>query len=554
MQVKSSKNRKGLRILCIAWVAIGWAVSTAYSAPTPPPTSPPAPVLTEIVISGPESIDENTTAQYICTASYSDNTTATVTPNWSEDSSDATISGAGELSVSDIDADQNITITANYSGKTATHAVTAVDVPPVLTGIVISGPSSVNEETTAQYVCNATYSDGSSAVVTADWSENSSFATIAPSGLFSALNVSADAPATITASFNGETDTHAVTIKYVVPSLTGITISGPSSMDEETTAQYLCTASYSDGTSSTVTPDWSENSSSATINSSGMLTAGDVASDQNVTISASYGGRSDSHATTIKYIAPELTGIVVSGPSLVDEETAAQYVCTATYSDGTSKVVTPAWSENSSFATIGTSSGQLSAGNVDSDQSVTVSANYGGETDAYFVTISYVAPPVTLTSLAIAGPENMEENATVQYICTAYYSDGTSAEVNPSWSEDSAHASISGSGLLTIGNVASDEQLTVRASLDGKSAAKSLAIAAMGDQVIFSLSGFDGKTVSAQLWDDVLQVPVDLGEEFEPEEIVIENVTPGQWYWLGLREYDAITGDWVLVHGRWFRM
>ena len=553
MQVKASQNREGLRIVCMALAVMGWIVSTAYSAPTPPPTSPPAPVLTEIVISGSESIDENTTAQYICTASYSDNTTTTVTPNWSEDSSDATISGAGLLSVSHIDADQNITITADYSGKTATHIVAVADVPPVLTGIVISGPSSVNEETTAQYVCNATYSDGSSAVVTADWSENTSFATINSSGLFSALNVSVDTPATITASFNGETDTHAVTIKYVVPSLTGITISGPSSMDEETTAQYLCTASYSDGTSATVTPDWSENSSSATISSSGVLTAGDVASDQSVTISANYGGQSDSCVATIQYVAPELTGIAISGPSGVDEETTAQYVCTATYSDGTSKVVTPSWSENSSFATIGTS-GQLSAGNVDSDQSVTVSANYGGEADAYSVIINYVAPPVTVTSLVISGPGNMEENATVQYICTAYYSDGTSAEVTPSWSEDSAYASINGSGLLTAGGIDSEEQLTVRASLDEKSAIKTLTITSMGDQSIFPLSGFDGKTVSAELWDDVSKTLTNLGEEFEPEEIVIENVTLGQWYWLGLREYDDASGDWVLVHGRWFRM
>ena len=72
--------------------------------------------------------------------------------------------------------------------------------------------------------------------------------------------------------------------------------------------------------------------------------------------------------------------------------------------------------------------------------------------------------------------------------------------------------------------------------------------------MVFPLSGFDGKTVSAELWDDVRQTNIILGEEFEPEEIVIENVNADQWYWLGLREYDDATGEWVLVHGRWIWM
>jgi len=524
----------------MASMAMGLIVSDAYSvSPPPPPDPPPAPVLTAISISGSEGMDEGTSAQYVCTASYSDNTTATVSPSWSEDSIEATINSSGVLSVGNINADQTITVTADYSGKTAVYMVSVADIPPVLTGIVISGPSSVNEETTAQFV--------------PDWSENSSFATISASGVFSALNVSADAVATITASFNGETDTHAVTIRYVAPLLTSIAISGPSSVNEETTAQYVCTASYSDGSSSVVVPNWSENSSFATISSSGVLEAGDVASDHGLMVTASFGGKSDTHALTIHYVPPTLEGITISGQTYVDEESSALYVCTAIYSDGTSEVVVPGWSENSSFASINVS-GYLVTGDVTVDQGCIITAIYGGKQAEYAVTINFVAPPVVVTSLTISGPGSLEENTTIQYVCTAYYSDGTSGEVNPTWSEDSTYASISGSGLLTAGNLAADEQLTVRASFDGKTASKTLVVIAVGDQVIFPLSGFNGKTVSAELWDDVVQTMIDLGEEFEPEEIVIENVTPNQWYWLGLREYDAVAGEWILVHGRWFRM
>jgi len=324
-------------------------------------------------------------------------------------------------------------------------------------------------------------------------------------------------------------------------------------MDEETTAQYVCTASYSDGTSAVVTPSWSENSSYATISGSGVLTAGNVTSDQNVTVTASFGGKTDTHAVAIKYVAPVLTGITISGSSSMDEETTAQYTCTASYSDGSSVTVVPSWSENSAYATI-SASGLLNAGDVDSDQSTTVSASYEGKSDTHAVTINYVAPQVVVTSLAIAGPGSIEENTTAQYVCTAHYSDGTSNEVVPVWSEDSAFVSIDESGLLSAGNVTADEQGTVHASFEGKVATQVLVITAIGDQVVFPLSGFDGKTVSAELWDEAAQGTMDLGEDFEPEEIVIENVNPDQWYWLGLREYDAASGEWVLVLGRWIWM
>jgi len=526
-------------------------IEASASALPPPPDPPPAPTLTGIVISGPTSVDEGTTVQYVCTASYSDGSTAQVAPNWSDNSAAATIDGSGVLFAGDVAADESVTVTASYGGFTDTHNVTIIYVPVVLTGIVVSGPSSVDEETTAQYVCTANYSDGSSAVATPVWSDNSSYATISGSGVLSAGNVAFDQSVTISASFGGQADTYAVTIKYVPPVLVGIAISGSASVDEETTTQYTCTASYSDGTSSVIVPSWSENSSYATISGSGMLTAGNVSSDQSMTVAASFGGQTDTHAVTIAYVPPVLTGITISGPSIVNEETTAQYTCTANYSDGTSSVVVPGWSENSAFATIG-ASGLLTAGNVASDQSATVSASYEGKSDTHAVLIAYVPPVVT--SLAIAGPESIEENTTALYTCTAYYSDGSSAQVNPVWSEDSMFASIDGSGVLSAGNIAADEQVALHASLGGKMATQMLAITAIGDQVVFPLGGFDGKTVSAELWDEAAQGTIDLGEDFEPEEIVIENVNPNQWYWLGLREYDTTASEWVLVHGRWIWM
>ncbi len=439
------------------------------------------------------------------------------------------------------------------------HEAEAVDIPPpngsppapVLTEITISGATSMDEGTTEQYLCTATYSDGTSADVDALWSDVSPDATIDNSGVLTVSDVNADQEITLTASYGGKSDTLLVVVADIPA--TSIVISGQSSLDEGSTAQYTCTASYSDGSSAVVTPNWNESSDYITIDSSGLLSAGNVTSDQNVTLAASFDGVTDTYTVTVKYIVPVLTRITISGPQSLAEKAAMQYVCTASYTDGTSKVVVPSWSENSAYATIGTS-GLLNAGDVESDQSVMVTASYQGKSDTHTLTINNVAPQVVVTSLTVAGPGSIEENTTAQYICTVHYSDGSSSDVVPVWSEDSTYASISGTGLLTANNIVADESVTVTASFNGKMAAQILAITAVGDQAIFPLSGFDGKTVSAELWDDELQESTDLGEEFEPEEIVIENVNLDQWYWLGLREYDAATGEWVLVHGRWFRM
>jgi parallel beta-helix repeat protein len=87
-------------------------------------------------------------------------------------------------------------------------------------------------------------------------------------------------------------------------SVTTVIISGPNEVNGGSEAQYTCTAHYSDGSTSTVTSSasWSENSSYASINSSGYLTTTSVSSDQACTITASYGGKSDIHSVTIKNI------------------------------------------------------------------------------------------------------------------------------------------------------------------------------------------------------------------------------------------------------------
>ncbi|MBI4933439.1 MAG: hypothetical protein HY828_06145, partial [Actinobacteria bacterium] len=56
------------------------------------------------------------------------------------------------------------------------------------------------------------------------------------------------------------------------PTLSSIAISGATSVNEGATAAYTATATWSDNTTSAVTPTWSVTTAYATINSAGLLT------------------------------------------------------------------------------------------------------------------------------------------------------------------------------------------------------------------------------------------------------------------------------------------
>jgi hypothetical protein len=106
------------------------------------------------------------------------------------------------------------------------------------------------------------------------------------------------------------------------PTLTGLTISGPSSVNENGNGTYTAAATWSDGSTTGVTPTWSENSTYASISSGGVLTTATVPSNQPVTVSASYtsGGvtRSATRSVTIVDVPAgtlaAVQGVAVTGP------------------------------------------------------------------------------------------------------------------------------------------------------------------------------------------------------------------------------------------------
>ena len=108
--------------------------------------------------------------------------------------------------------------------------------------------------------------------------------------------------------------------------LSSLTISGPTSVNESSNGQYTARANWSNGSTSTVTnnANWNENSPYASIDTqSGYLSTGLVNGNQSVTITASYTydgiNRSDTHIVTIIDV-PVQINVAVSGEGRVSSE------------------------------------------------------------------------------------------------------------------------------------------------------------------------------------------------------------------------------------------
>ncbi|MEI6892436.1 MAG: thrombospondin type 3 repeat-containing protein [Pontiella sp.] len=136
---------------------------------------------------------------------------------------------------------------------------------------------------------------------------NTADASIDDVGLLRVGSLSSDQNISITASVGGYSETLDVLIQSVAPVLTGIEIFGPSTVDEEGSAQYACTAYYLDETTGSVVPSWTVSSDVAVIDASGTLTVGRIESDELIRIVASFDGETNSFEVTLRVTADDET-------------------------------------------------------------------------------------------------------------------------------------------------------------------------------------------------------------------------------------------------------
>jgi hypothetical protein len=297
---------------------------------------------------------------------------------------------------------------------------------------------------------------------------------------------------------------HGSTQITVVPDLavTSLAVSPATpSVAQGFTSQFIATATYSDASTQDVTAaaTWSSTSPSvATIDSSGLAR---THAQGATTISASFGGQSDSTSLTVT--APVITAIRVApvAPSVANGLT-SQFTATAIYSDASSQDVTATatWSSsNPAVATIDSSG--LSTTHAQGTTSI--SAAFGGQSDSTTMTVT--APVVTSIRVTPA-TTTIAFFATVPFKATATLSDGTTADITATatWSSSNpAAVSVNSSGIATglqVGGSATISATQGGVSGSGAVSAVTFSNANLNGQYAFLFRGsdaFDGLLVGA---------------------------------------------------------
>jgi hypothetical protein len=262
------------------------------SSSTPPATK----TLSSLSVSpASATIQTSKTQQFTATAKYSDGSTASVSSSVTWTVSSSSIASISSSGLATGKASGSTSVTASMSGvsSAATLDVETLTVNKTLTSITVAPlTASIPIGVQQLFAATGTYSDGSTANVTAQatWSVASSAIASISGG--TATGVAAGSTA-VTATDSGITGTAMLTV--VPKTVTAVSVS-PSSADISVggTQQFTATATYADGTQGNVSSSaaWSVgNASDATVNSSGFaigLAQGDTS------VTASFSGFSSS--------------------------------------------------------------------------------------------------------------------------------------------------------------------------------------------------------------------------------------------------------------------
>jgi uncharacterized protein YjdB len=322
------------------------------------------------------------------------------------------------------------------TGKT----MTAIAVTPATASMAV-GESQ-------QFTATGTYSDGSTANVTASvtWTSSSPpIATITTAGMATAV---AAGSSTMTASLSGISGAATLTVTVATKTLASIAVApATASIGVGSPEQFTATATYSDGSTAVVTSTatWASSSAGvATINAAGLATA--VAAGT-TTITATVSGVSGTAALAVT--AKTLASIAVTPATMsIVAGATEQFTATATYNDGSTAVVTSTATWTSSNTAVATVSAAALATAITPGIS-TVTATVGGVSGTAALTVT----ANSLTSIAVtpAAP-TIAVGRTQQFTATATYSNGATANVSSTatWTSSSAAtATVGATGLAT---------------------------------------------------------------------------------------------------------
>lgn len=456
-------------------------------------------VLTDFYIAGEKELEENSTYLFQANAVFSDGTEQAVLARWSASSSAAYVDNNGLVSTGTTEGPTDVTFKAKYTfrGVSMDHAFDSKisQVLNPLVAINISGPTAGYENDRLQFNCIGTFQDNNSGVIVADWSCEDYH--IGSDGILEVGTTGERARAVVVkAKVRDFTAEFTVNITRDPVVLTSLVIQGPENLHEGAVGVLAGLAVFSDGSRQLISPTWSlvGNPSWANVTAGGILTFADPEVGL-LEVQADYlkDGVRFTQRKTVVCIAKTnvVTGLIVSGPNLVNAGERIVLTATAVYKDGTMEPVTPKWSastldSNATFVAADVvGSGVVQGRDVDEDMDVVITARYFQEEVNYKITVRYVAPmgPDKPMTSRISGPPVFYSNEIASFAQMIRFDQcPNELAVSSDWALDVDNdvASIDANGFLTVeGNRAATMTVTATYTCGGYTVVDSIVVSSV---------------------------------------------------------------------------
>ena len=209
------------------------------------------------------------------------------------------------------------------------------------------------------------------------------------------------------------------------------------------TATLTATASYSNGTSATISPEWtSSNTAVASVGKPNTVTAHEVGT---TTITGSFLNHSGSTTLEVRAGLSAVEVVIEDEDRSLRVGDTTTVIAKAHYSDGVTEQVTPTWSSAEPGVATVSAAGTVTARAVGT---TTIIATFSNQTGSVQITVT---PPASLEHVVVRlGDTTLRVGETTQATAEARYSDGSRENVTATWS--SKHPSvgtISSAGLVT---------------------------------------------------------------------------------------------------------
>ncbi|WCL82026.1 Ig-like domain-containing protein [Saprospira sp. CCB-QB6] len=404
---------------------------------------------------GATTVQSSTSLQMLATVSPANASNPSVSWAVNNQTGTATINSSTGVLTAGNPGTVEVCATAN-DGSGVSDCITITIDPILVSSITVQGQGGVtNVQANASLQMLATISPANASNPSVSWSvtNGTGTATINSSGVLTAGNPGTVQVCATANDGSGVSDCITITIDPILVS--SITVQGQgglTNVQANASLQMLTMISPANASNPSVSWSVTNGTGTATINSSGVLTAGNPGTVQVCATANDGSGVSDCITITIDPIL--VSGITVQGQggaTTVQSSTTLQMLATVSPVNASNNSVTWSVNNQTGTATINSSTGVLTAGNPGTVEVCAVANDGSGVSDCIIITID----PILVFGITVQGQGGATavlSSSTLQM--QAIISPANASNPNVTWtvSNQTGTATISSSGVLTGGN------------------------------------------------------------------------------------------------------